>query len=115
MRHRPATSPAPRPALVWAALGTVYLVWGWTYLAIPGSPCRLPGPAAVPDGRDAIPRRGWRALRRDGAAGRPCPGPAGAGAVARDGDHRRRAPARRQRRRGVGRAAHSLGGGGVAR
>src|SRR5262249_29895159 len=34
MPHRPATAPAPRPVLVWAALGTVYLVWGSTYLAI---------------------------------------------------------------------------------
>jgi drug/metabolite transporter (DMT)-like permease len=34
MPSAPATSAAPRPALVWAALGIVYLVWGSTYLAI---------------------------------------------------------------------------------
>src|SRR5215470_12217871 len=34
MPPRPATSAAPRPALIWGALATVYLVWGSTYLAI---------------------------------------------------------------------------------
>jgi drug/metabolite transporter (DMT)-like permease len=34
MPPRPATSAAPRPALIWGALVTVYLVWGSTYLAI---------------------------------------------------------------------------------
>src|SRR5262249_7893243 len=34
MPAAPATSATPRPALIWAALGVVYVVWGSTYLAI---------------------------------------------------------------------------------